>query len=273
MITSLRKFISSELLPPALYRVYQGSRQDNIDFSGDYAAWGEARQQCTGYDAEAILEKVKASALKVKYGEAVYERDSVLFDKVQYSFPVLAGLLRVATMNAGKLRVLDFGGSLGSSYYQCRSFLSHLREVQWCIVEQPGYVACGRKYFEDETLCFFGTIDDCLQVKNIDVVLLSSVIQYLPDPHDFLRQLVQYGFRHIVIDRTAFIEGDRDRLTVQTVPEWIYKASYPAWFLNEEGFLSHFQKDYSLITDFDSFGYDCVDGKRVWFKGFIFEQQ
>jgi hypothetical protein len=52
----------------------------------------------------------------VKTGEAVYERDSVLFDEIQYSFPVIAALLRVASANKGKLNVLDFGGSEKSHY-------------------------------------------------------------------------------------------------------------------------------------------------------------
>jgi len=47
----------------------------------------EAMELSTGYDSERILGKVRDSLLKVKRGEAVYERDSVLFDKVQYSWP------------------------------------------------------------------------------------------------------------------------------------------------------------------------------------------
>lgn len=39
--------------------------------------------------------------LKIASREAAYERDSVLFDKVQYSFPVLGGLLRAAIANGG----------------------------------------------------------------------------------------------------------------------------------------------------------------------------
>lgn len=34
------------------------------------------------------------ATLKVKRGEAVFERDSVLFDEIQYSWPVTAALIR-----------------------------------------------------------------------------------------------------------------------------------------------------------------------------------
>ena len=45
----------------------------------------------------------------MKNGEAVYERDSVLFDEIQYSWGLLAGLQKAALENDGKLCVLDFG--------------------------------------------------------------------------------------------------------------------------------------------------------------------
>ena len=73
--------------------------------------------------AQDILDKVLAATLKVKQGQAVFERDSVLFDEIEYSWPLLAGLMWAAASNGGKLNVLDFGGALGSSYYQNRKFL------------------------------------------------------------------------------------------------------------------------------------------------------
>ena len=53
-------------------------------WQGDYASWEDAEQLSKGYDAVEIAEKVLASTLKVKNGEAVFERDSVIFDKIEY---------------------------------------------------------------------------------------------------------------------------------------------------------------------------------------------
>jgi hypothetical protein len=74
-------------------------------FTGNYPTWEDAMKDCTGYDAPNILEKVKTSLLKVKNGEAVYERDSVLFDHIQYSFPLLVSLLYVATSSKNKRKI------------------------------------------------------------------------------------------------------------------------------------------------------------------------
>lgn len=97
--------------------------------------------------------------LKVKNGEAVYKRDSVLLDKIHCSFPVLAGLLATVFANKGNLSVLDFGGSLASSYYQCRGFLSDLKSLRRSIVEQPKFLECGKELFESEELKFYYDID------------------------------------------------------------------------------------------------------------------
>jgi len=55
----------------------------------------------TGYDNDMILEKTRLALLKVKNGEAAYERDSVVFEDIQYAWPLLAGLLWVAAALAG----------------------------------------------------------------------------------------------------------------------------------------------------------------------------
>jgi len=73
-----------------------------IGYRGNYASWANAQQVSTGYNSDLILEKVKDALLKVKRGEAVYERDSVLFDEVQYSWPLLAGLVGVPTSKGNR---------------------------------------------------------------------------------------------------------------------------------------------------------------------------
>ena len=154
-----------------------------IRFVGDFASWADASAASTGYAASEILEKTRTAMRKVRDGEAVYERDSIIFDETQHSFPLLAGLLRVATANESRLSVLDFGGALGSSYFQCRQFLSVAKQLRWSVVEQPAHVACGQAEFANDELHFYGTIDECLVSERPNVLLLSGVVQYLREPY------------------------------------------------------------------------------------------
>ncbi|MBI5140226.1 MAG: methyltransferase, TIGR04325 family [Candidatus Vogelbacteria bacterium] len=150
------KKIIREIIPPIIIRKYRDLKKQN-GFFGNYDTWKEAANETTGYDTQKILEKVRASIWKVKSGEAAYERDSILFNKVQYAWPVLSCLLYVATKNQDRLNVLDFGGSLGSSYYQNVKFLNHLLELRWNIVEQKKFVEVGRETFENDYLKFYST--------------------------------------------------------------------------------------------------------------------
>jgi putative methyltransferase (TIGR04325 family) len=247
-----------------------------IEFTGDYASWAEAKRDSDGYESPVILERTTSALLKVKRGEAVYERDSVILDHPEYPFPVVAALLRAAVEGHGRLSVLDFGGSLGSTYFQCRRLLGSVPDIEWLVVEQPGHVARGRELFEGDGLRFFETADACVARHRPNVLLLSGVLQCLPNPYDALRALLKHGIPHLIIDRTAFFTSDRDRLTVQTVPEWIYPASYPAWFLSETKLTQAITgAGYGLVADFK--GTDDLSPKDApgsgYYKGFIFDKR
>jgi putative methyltransferase (TIGR04325 family) len=236
-------------------------------WTGNYSNWEEAKRKCSGYDSQSILEKVKEAAFLVKNGKTIYERDSAIFDTAQYSFPLLSGLMWIAAQNNGRLNVLDFGGSLGSTYYQNKRFLDSLNYVRWSIVEQPDFVYTGLESFSNEILHFYYSIDDCLKENNIDIILLSSVLQYLESPFDLLNRIKSKKIKYIIIDRTPFTKG-QDRITIQKVHPKLYNASYPCWFFNKTKFLDFITADFDLIMEFDSLDEANIVSE---FKGFLFE--
>ena len=204
-------------------------RSKSLRYEGDFPSWEAARNASTGgYDSAEILARVRESAGKVRDGLAAFERDGVCFEKPAYNFPLLACVLRVASDSGNRLRVLDFGGSLGITYYQCRPFLGGLSELVWTVVEQKHFVDCGQREFEDGRLRFRGSIAEC---EEADVVLISGSLQFLAEPFALLDQLAAVGARWLIVDRTPVIAGDRHVITVQRVPAAIYgrEASYPSW--------------------------------------------
>lgn len=259
----MRRNIIKDWIPPYILRKVTGLF---YGWHGEFKSWGEAMKHCKGYNDTEILEKVRASALQVKNGSAIYERDSVIFDHIEYSFPLLSGLLWVACQKNNKLNVLDFGGSLGSSYYQNKFFLDCVSEVNWCVVEQPDFIDAGRKDFENDRLHFFKTMNDCFKTYKIDVILLSSVLQYLEQPYALLAEIIGLDPEYIIVDRTPFIQGN-DRITAQKVNPSIYRASYPCWFFNRKKFLSFMSTDYKPVTEFDALDKANIASE---FKGFIF---
>jgi len=237
--------------PPLIINIYKYFNERNT-FTGNYSFWGDALKECTGYETGLIIERVKNSILKVKNGEALFERDSVIFNKEDYNFPLLSTLMYVSSIYKNELRIIDFGGSLGSTYFQCRKFLNILEYVEWSIVEQSNFVECGMEYFNEKPIDFFYSMEECLKVHKKDVLLLSSVIQYLDKPYEYLEKLFTHKIPYIIIDRTPFFDN-LDRITIQKVPCEIYNASYPAWFFNHTKFLNVVKEKYDIVFEWDSF--------------------
>jgi len=242
---------------------------NRIVWVGDYNSWDGALEDSCGYNDKVIMCKVRDALLKVKKGEAVYERDSFLFYEVQYEWPLLSGLCRIASENSNCLRILDYGGSLGSTYFQNNKFLLGLDSLKWCIVEQPHFVECGKEFFQNEELEFYNDIDTCVSGGVPNVALLSSVLAYLEHPFSILDSLMKYQIEWIIVNRTFILsDQEEDRLTVQKVPSYIYKASYPCWFFGKKEFLKYFEERYKLITEFDTIGRSNIHSRSM---GFIFK--
>jgi len=212
-------------------RIYL-ERKSGRRWRGSYPSWDDAARLCTGYDSEIIFSRVKDAALKVKEGEGAYERDAVVFQEPDYCWQLVRSLLAIAKQSGGVLRVLDYGGSLGSTYFKNRVLFSNMKEFHWSVVEQPPFVHFGREHFADENLDFFESIPACLAVRKPTIALFSAVLGYLSDPAMPLALVKQAEIPNIVIDRTGFMRSDRERITIQRVGDEIYPATYPFRFLS-----------------------------------------
>jgi putative methyltransferase (TIGR04325 family) len=251
---NLKMPTSSRLFSPTYWR----SRL-SAEFSGDWASWSAARAAASGYDDPVILQRVRASALKVKRGEAAFERDSVCFDQETFRWPLLDCLLHVAIVRKGNLHVADFGGSLGSFYFQHQKFLRNIEGLQWSIVEQSNYVEVGRQDFEDGRLKFYSTLTDAASRSAVDVTLFSGSLQYLDDPFETLRQAAQLC-DCVVIDRTPFIDERDDRIAVQRVSASVFKATIPHRFFAREKF-DRFMKGLGFSSFCEWNGFDRADSR------------
>jgi putative methyltransferase (TIGR04325 family) len=267
------KSLALDWFPPAFVRWLRQKRRGGIVFEGDYVTWAEAASHCTGYDTESILARVLDATLKVKRGEAAFERDSVLFNEIEYGWPVLAGLTWAAARNGGRLNVLDFGGALGSSYFQNRKFLQTLSEVRWNVVEQAHFVEAGQTNIQDEQLQFYKTIEDCLIQNKPNVILLSSVLQYLEAPTEIVKKLSTAGAVCLIVDRTPFSAHPKNKILVQRVPSSIYAASYPMWIFSHQKFKNMLEPDWNLVaSNLSPEGFvQTTDKFKFSFQGMLLE--
>jgi putative methyltransferase (TIGR04325 family) len=248
---------------PGLVRAC-GGHYTHIRFTGDYTTFDEARRAATGYDAPAILAATRHAIALVRDGRHRWERDAMISDTDELPWTLLACLLRIAAKNGTRsLRVLDFGGSLGSTYYWCRPFLSPDIALSWTVVEQPDHVALGKAEFENAELRFAYTVEEALRRSVPDVLLISGVLHFLPDPEAFLEEMRTWRIAHLILDRESLWAHPHHRLTVQHVPEEIYPASYPAWFLSSDRILGAIRRDYDLLWSAPDTEAWEIDGESV----------
>ena len=269
----IMRSLIKNLLPPIIYKKLKlllGKK--GTYFTGEYKSWDDTLAHCKGYDDKDILNKVLNSTLKVKSGEMAYERDGILFDRIETSWQILAGIVWVAARNNGNLCVLDMGGSLGTTYFQNDRFLNDINLSSWNIVEQPHYVKAGRAHIQDEILRFYDSIENCLNECNPNVVLISSSLQYMPDPGAVLDSLSRIGADAIIIDRTIINNSKSNKIYVQHATSLI-GGSYPCYTISEQWLINKLKINYYLVESFDSHLFPESAKINSTLKGYIFSKK
>lgn len=261
-------FLPASLQGPVAYWTHRFLRDATV-FRGNYCDWKSAAATVQGYSHDGVLQKTRSAMLRIKEDPEAFERDSCLLNRPDYPIPALAFLLWKALQENRRLRVVDFGGSLGSTFYQLRPFLSAVDEIRWAVVEQPHFVDCGRREFARDGLTFHYTLQDAVDEVGTDLLFVSGVLQYLPQPYSMIESMIEFGFDHMLLDRTALVEESCDRLTVQYNPPSVQSASYPAWFLAAKKFEGAFASKYRTVASFNGHDKALICGSRPLYRGYF----
>jgi putative methyltransferase (TIGR04325 family) len=271
-MSAIRRFARG-LIPPALAALARRLDPVSVRFSGAYPTWEAARAASDGYDSQLILDRVDRATQEVVRGNAAFERDSQAFDRPEFPFPVLAGLLRAAP-SSQRLSILDFGGSLGSTYRQFRSFFPPTWTLDWRIVEQEHFVRRGRERYESEELRFFESIREAGACGPIDAVLVSGVLQCVERPYEALAELAELDSAHLIIDRHPMADIAEDRIAVQRAPAYIYPVSYPVWIFSRERFMRNVGRTWCVVAEFeDEEGPWLCGGVQFGLSGMILQKR
>lgn len=236
------------------------ARRGVTRFDDSYPTWADATRATDPADWAEVADRVVAAMAAVRAGHAAFERDGIAVQQPDFRWPVLALLLRQAIRDGGSLRVLDYGGSLGSFYWQHAEQFADV-DLRWAVVEQSAFVErAGQEDLDPVTM--HATMAAAAAEISPTVVLLSSVLQYLPDPYAVLRDAAETGARCLILDRTTVTDLPDDRPSVQTVPGSLYRAQYPAWLLSEERLRSDLP-GWQVTASFPGLEPDAISRERV----------
>lgn len=103
---------------------------------------------------------------------------------------------------------------------------------------------------------------------------VSSVMQYLEKPYDWIQCLCGLGLDYVVLDLMPLMDT-HDRLTIQHVDPAIYPASYPCWFLNKQKVIQAFHPAYRVLAEFEAYiGKDLPLGFSTFnYRGILFQRK
>lgn len=271
------KKIFKAITPPIFVNIINKITKRNICWDDECISWEKAQLQCRGYNPDIYLDKLLKAVRIVKDNEYMCERDSILFDTIVYPYPLLSGLFASTVyFRAQSLYILDFGGSLGSLYFQNRKYLRLLPSFTWNILEQDRIIEVGKKEFQTQELLFHANFEDAfLHIKPQDskILILSSVLQYLEDPYKILDSLIRkFDFDTIIIDRTPFSQDNKHHIVIQKVPKKIYDTEYPSHLFQKQKIINFMkEKKYNLIDQFES--YCDAKNDKIIHLGFLFFKQ
>lgn len=236
------------------------------DRCGSFAA---AQAQAIGFHNSHINANAVGAAKAVIEGRGAFERDGVLFDEPEPRVPVVSALANLRT-GGGVLRVLDIGGGLGSSYWQNRD-AAGVPDLDWTVVERDELVELA-KSLPTHPVKYRSDLQSALK-ESWDAIVLSSVLQYLPDPKATLQMVTSSDCRAIIVDRTPMHAGAKDIACLQKTPAHIYPGSYAAWILSRSRLEDAFQ-GWKIIDRFPGIEPNMcsVKGVRFEWRGCVAER-
>lgn len=156
----------------------------------------------------------EAAASKNTVSSVPVNRDSLL--------PLLAALVHAAQR---QVRILDFGGGVGFSYYQILRGLPEKAAFELHIVDIKEVCHTGREFFAGvSNISFHESLPD---LQPFDIVHLGSSLHYIEDWKAVLQSLCAYGADFFLLcdlpagDIPTFASGQN-----------YYGSRMPVWFFN-----------------------------------------
>lgn len=133
-------------------------------------------------------------------------------------YPVLFWLQRIAAQT--RLRIFDFGGGMGQSFYQYREALPADSIEDWLVMDLPDVAEQGKRYAEEHNahnLRFTSHLSDC---DGHNIFLAAGALHYWErGMADLGTELGQWP-EHVIINRSPLRKDGPPYVTIQTPGAW-----------------------------------------------------
>jgi putative methyltransferase (TIGR04325 family) len=203
---------------------------ENI-WEGIYDSFDQCPSCGQGYESERwILQETE----RVNSLRQAAKNDKTIPSAVSYRTNLLPFLAVTTAVHSkeNKVTIMDFGGGLGSTYISVTAACANKQVVEYHIVDSKSICQVGKTYFKgDNHIQFYDHLPEELQA--VDIVCLSSSIQYIKDWKGLLGEISKYDPLHIFLADVP--AGDIP--TYATVQNY-YESKIPYWFFNVNDIIS-----------------------------------
>lgn len=232
------------------------------------SSWSEACRCCgKAYQAASVVERYRENAHKTTLQHGPEQPIGT------YALRQLAALQHawIGLGSPNPLRVLDFGGALGSHFHALAAHWPWA-PLQWTVCETPAVVTAGRAEFEQEMpkgnqLKFINDAKEALD-NGVDVVIASCSIQYVEDWRGMLNLFSVAPW--LILDRVPLVNHPEDLIDIQVVPASYTDTRYPGWKFSASNWLPRlkqlgFEPVYQWIVPEDRWSIlDLETGRMRW---------
>lgn len=202
---------------------------ERIIWEGVYHHFSDVPVEGPGFDGETWIAN---SLKKMEALREDLERNVPLPPPGNYREGLLPLLAALTYREQKKLRILDFGGGIGFTYYQTVFGLPLTEGIEYHIVERESVCEAGRKFFgtASHKPIFHSTLP-CPPEK-FDIVHMGSSLQYIGDWKQVLSELCTLSRKYLLL--IDVLAGNIP--TFASVSHY-YGSRIPVWLLNIEELL------------------------------------
>lgn len=261
--------LTANILPPFIFSLIRDFLPVSLKSRGDYINFNHALTHCKNqsYENEDLVNIIYEKTLLWK--KKLQNEDKIILD--YNNLQILSSILIASTNN--NINLLDFGGSFGTHYFLLKYFLNKINKnllFSWNIIENSTIVRKS-KILSTQDLKFFNSINEINYSDNVfDLVIISGVLQYLPEPFKYLDEIINTKSKYILINRIPLFDNNKSKIAVQhsnlsmngpgELPPGIkdIRIKYPIHLLPKSLILEYLSANYVLITTF-------IDNKRKYY--------
>lgn len=197
-------------------------------------SWESAVTKSSGYESVNVVEPIVAAARRVQSDTQTSNLSNSRYQQIATGMLYCISQDRLSIGQS--IRVLDVGGGGADYFHQFQKFAPQIK-LDWTVLETPAMV-------EAMSNEFGGSLTNLRWVNSIqntsesyDLVLCSSVLQYIENPFELLATLVQKS-EFIVMNRIPLVDSSEHFVAVQRIISNGKRASYPVHFFGEKTFLN-----------------------------------